>query len=154
MPANCFAEVAEWWLVNMGHIFKNLFHCYSMSWNWRIKEMDSDSFSAIKFILFFFFLSEARDGRIAVIAVAPFFVYSYVQTRLKDQYNGKWPLSLVYVLKPLITLIRAILEYFHLLRQIYYHRFGHRLGCEIKSLSSNNLINIDLFEKETHFSTK
>ena len=57
--------------------------------------MDSDSFSAIKFILFFFFffVRSSRDGRIAVIAVAPtgkvFFVYSYVQTRLKDQYNGK-----------------------------------------------------------------
>ena len=35
-------------------------------------------------------------------------VYSYVQTRLKGQYNGKWPFSLVYVLKPLITPIRAI----------------------------------------------
>ena len=49
--------------------------------------MDSDSFSAIKFIY------SSRDGRIAVIAVAPtgkvFFVYSYMQTRLKDQYNGK-----------------------------------------------------------------
>ena len=49
---------------------------------------------------------------IAVIAIAPTgkasFVYSYVQTRLKGQYNGKWPFSLVYVLKPLITLIRAI----------------------------------------------
>lgn len=55
--------------------------------------MDSDSFSAIKFILFFFFVRSSRDGRIAVIAVAPtgkvFFVYSYMQTRLKDQYNGK-----------------------------------------------------------------
>ena len=49
---------------------------------------------------------------IAVIAVAPTdrasFVYSYVQTRLKGQYNGKWPFSLVYVLKPLIIAIRAI----------------------------------------------
>ena len=39
---------------------------------------------------------------IAVIAVAPTgkasFVYSYVQMRLKGQYNGKWPFSLVYVL--------------------------------------------------------
>ena len=49
---------------------------------------------------------------IAVIAVAPTgkvsFVYSYVQPRLKGQYNGKWPFSLVYVLTPLITPIRAI----------------------------------------------
>jgi len=49
---------------------------------------------------------------IAVIEVAPTgkasFVYSYVQTRLRGQYNGKWPFSLVYVLKPLITAIRAI----------------------------------------------
>ena len=50
--------------------------------------------------------------KIAVIAVAPTgkasFVYSYIQTRLRGQYNGKWPFSLVYVLKPLITAIRAI----------------------------------------------
>jgi len=49
---------------------------------------------------------------IAVIAVAStgkaFLVYSYVQTRLMGQYNGKCPISLVYVLKPLITAIRAI----------------------------------------------
>ena len=49
---------------------------------------------------------------IAVIAVAPTgkasFVYSYEQTRLMGQYNRKCPLSLVYVLKPLITPIRAI----------------------------------------------
>ena len=49
---------------------------------------------------------------IAVIAVEPtgkaFFVYTYAKTRPMGQYNGKWPLSLVYVLKPLITGIRAI----------------------------------------------
>mgnify|MGYP006973386230 CR=1 FL=1 len=63
---------------------------------------------------------EVRNWRnrwaiIAVIAVAPTdrasFVYSYVQTRLKGQYNGKWPFSLVFVLKPLITPIRAILGF-------------------------------------------
>ena len=31
-----------------------------------------------------------------------------------DQYNGKWPLSLVYLLKPLITAIRAIKSCFSL----------------------------------------
>ena len=31
-----------------------------------------------------------------------------VQTRLMGHYNGKWPFSLVYVLKPLITAINAI----------------------------------------------
>ena len=36
------------------------------------------------------------------------FVYSYVQTRLRSQCNGKWLFGLVYVLKPLITVIRAI----------------------------------------------
>ena len=50
--------------------------------------------------------------RIAVIAVAPTgkasFVYNYVQTRLKAQYNGKRSFSLVYVLKLLITAIRAV----------------------------------------------
>ena len=50
---------------------------------------------------------------IAVIAVASTlkasFVYSrYVQTKLMGQFNGKWSISLVYVLKPLITAIRAI----------------------------------------------
>ena len=49
---------------------------------------------------------------IAVIAVAPSgkvsFVCSYVQTRLRGQHNGKWPSSLVYVRRPLITAIRAI----------------------------------------------
>lgn len=63
MPAKCFAEVAEWWLVNVGHIFKNLFHCYSASWNWRIKEMDSDSFSAIKFVVIVVFFFFARISR-------------------------------------------------------------------------------------------
>ena len=49
---------------------------------------------------------------IAVFAVAPTgkapFVYSYVQTRLMGQYNGKRPISLDYMLKLLITAIRAI----------------------------------------------
>ena len=49
---------------------------------------------------------------IAFMEVAPMgkapFVYSYVQTRLMGQYNGKSPFSLVHVLKPLITAIRAI----------------------------------------------
>ena len=49
---------------------------------------------------------------IAVIAAAPTgkasLVYSNVQTRPKGQYNGKWPFSLVHVLKPLITPLRAI----------------------------------------------
>ena len=35
-----------------------------------------------------------------------------IQTRLKGQYNGKWPFSLVYMLKPLITPIRAIGRHF------------------------------------------
>ena len=51
--------------------------------------------------------------KIAVNAVAPTgkasFLYSYVKTRLRGQYNGKWPFSLVYMLKPLITATRAII---------------------------------------------
>ena len=51
-------------------------------------------------------------NEIAVIAVAPTgkasFVYSYVQTKLMGQANGKRPFSHVYVLKPLKTAIRAI----------------------------------------------
>ena len=49
---------------------------------------------------------------IAVITVEPAdktsFVYSCIQTRLRGQYNGKWPISLVCVSKPLITFITAI----------------------------------------------
>ena len=49
---------------------------------------------------------------LAVIAVAhrgkASFVCSYVQVRLKGQYNGKWALSLTYMLIRLITTIRAI----------------------------------------------
>ena len=49
---------------------------------------------------------------IAVITVEPAdktsFVYSCIQTRLRGQYNGKWPISLVCVSKPLITVITAI----------------------------------------------
>ena len=60
----------------------------------------------------FFSRALSKFQVIAVIAVTPTgkasFVYSYVQTRLKGQYNGKWPFSLVSVLKPLITPIRAI----------------------------------------------
>ena len=52
---------------------------------------------------------------ITVVEVAPAgkasFVYSYVQTRLTGQYNGKWPFSLVYVLKPQITAISGILQH-------------------------------------------
>ena len=36
------------------------------------------------------------------------FVYSYMQTRFMGWYNGKWFISLVFVLKPLIPAVRAI----------------------------------------------
>ena len=39
-----------------------------------------------------------------------YFVYSYVQRRLMGQYNGKRPISLIYMLKPLVTAIRANLH--------------------------------------------
>ena len=46
------------------------------------------------------------------VSVAPTgkasFVYSCVQTRLRAQCNGKWLFGLVFVLKPPITVIRAI----------------------------------------------
>ena len=49
---------------------------------------------------------------IAVITVEPAgkvsFVLGCIQTRLMGQYNGKWPISLVYMSKPLITVITAI----------------------------------------------
>ena len=49
---------------------------------------------------------------IAVITVEPAgkasFVLGRIQTRLMGQYNGKWPISLVYMSKPLITVIAAI----------------------------------------------
>ena len=55
------------------------------------------------------------DEPIAVITVEPAhktsLVYSCMQTRLKAQYNGKWPINLVCVSKPLITVITAIVFY-------------------------------------------
>ena len=51
---------------------------------------------------------------IAVITVEPAgntsFVYTCMQTRLKGQYNGKWPIRLVCVSKLLITVITAIFQ--------------------------------------------
>ena len=48
----------------------------------------------------------------AVITVEPadkiYFVYNCMQTRLRGQYNGKWPISLVCVSRPLVTVIAAI----------------------------------------------
>ena len=38
----------------------------------------------------------------------PSFLYNCMQTRLMDQYKGKWPISLVCVSKPMITEITAI----------------------------------------------
>ena len=49
---------------------------------------------------------------IAVIAVEPAdkisFVYNCMQPRLRGQYNGKWPITLVCVSRPLVTVITAI----------------------------------------------
>jgi len=49
---------------------------------------------------------------IAVITVEPAdkisFVYNCMHTRLRGQYNGKWSISLVYVSRPLVTVITAI----------------------------------------------
>ena len=54
----------------------------------------------------------ASTVSIAVITVEPAdktsFVYSCIQTRLRGQYIWKWPVSLVCVSKPLITVITAI----------------------------------------------
>ena len=51
---------------------------------------------------------------IAVITVEPAdkisFVYNCMQTRLRGQYNGKWPISFVCVSRPLVTVITAIEE--------------------------------------------
>ena len=38
------------------------------------------------------------------------FVHHCMQTRLRAQYNGKWPISLVCVSRPLVTVITAIEE--------------------------------------------
>ena len=55
-----------------------------------------------------------RVSAIAVITVEPAdkisFVYNCMQTRLRGQYNGKWPISLVCVLTPLVTAITAITQ--------------------------------------------
>ena len=51
---------------------------------------------------------------IAVITVEPAdkisCVYNCMHTRLRGQYNGKWPIRLVYVSRPLVTVITAILR--------------------------------------------
>ena len=58
--------------------------------------------------------SVAQDAKaiMALIAIEPAvkapFVWNSRQTSLMGQYNTKWPISLVYVLKPLINVIRAI----------------------------------------------
>ena len=53
-----------------------------------------------------------EEGEIAVITVEPAdkssFVYNCMQTRLRGQYNGKWPISLACVSRPLVTVITAI----------------------------------------------
>ena len=83
-----------------------LFHSPITGCMWRGKGSLDYSCSSYRDQYFYWSLWPA-----AVIAVAPTskasFVYSYVQTRLKGQYNGKWPFGLVYVLKPLINAIRA-----------------------------------------------
>ena len=52
------------------------------------------------------------NDKIAVITVEPAdkisFVYNCMQTRLRGQYNGKWPISFVCVSRPLVTVITAI----------------------------------------------
>ena len=51
---------------------------------------------------------------VAVITVEPAdklsFVYNFMQTRLMRQYNGKLPISLVLVSRPLVTVITAVQE--------------------------------------------
>ena len=51
---------------------------------------------------------------IAVITVEPTekipFVYNCMQRRLRGQYNGKWPITLVCVSRPLVTVITAIIR--------------------------------------------
>ena len=73
------------------------------------------------------FQSCNRRSTIAVITVEPAdkisFVYNWMQTRLRGQYNGKWPISLVCVSRPLVTVITAIdircSPQQHFLKQLY-----------------------------------
>ena len=62
----------------------------------------------------------AQQNLIAVITVEPAgkapFVLGCIQTRLVGQYNGKWPISLVYMSKPLVTVITAISASFNIHR--------------------------------------
>ena len=75
--------------------------------------------------------------KIDLNAVAPtgkaFFVYSYEQTRLRGQYIGKWPFSLVYVLKPPINAIN--IDYY-MLRAWY--RFYSRVFKTISRTSESS----------------
>ena len=64
------------------------------------------------YALFFLLFGRSPSLPIAVITVEPAdkisFVYNFMQTRLRGQYNGKWPISLVCVSRPLVTVIAAI----------------------------------------------
>ena len=80
------------------------------------------------------------QSTIVVIAVAPTgkasFVYSYMQMRLMGQYNGKWPFSLIYALKPLITVIRAISANLHILLLLKMCKCPRQLHCKIQAAQS------------------
>ena len=54
-----------------------------------------------------YYIKQLVKGQIAVITVEPAdkisFVYNCIQTRRRGQYNGKWPISLAGVSRPLVT---------------------------------------------------
>lgn len=131
--------------------------------------MDSDSFSAIKFIYFFFFCQKLKRWENSCYRSCTHGKSLLCLQLHADEAKGsiQWKMTL----QPRLcvkTTDNSDKSYSRVLPPpkanplsqiggrslLKLQRFGHRLGCEIKSLSSNNLINIDLFEKETHFSTK
>ena len=70
--------------------------CY-YSWLYTQKR----SFYVVSTSAFIFFITVEPASK-------AIFVLGCIQTRLMGQYNGKWPISLVYKSKPLITVIAAI----------------------------------------------
>ena len=97
--ANMTAESLNFWLIKFVPLilWKSKF---TVTCDWLVETVETTLIMHLPFV------------SIAVITVEPedkiSFVYNRMQTRLRGQYNGKWPISLVCVSKPLVTVITAI----------------------------------------------
>ena len=93
-------------------VFKDLWQCWNI---WQQRPIITEKRKQTKRVIYIS-RTVPKSVRIAVITVEPpgksSFVLGCIQTRLMGQYNGKWPISLVYMSKPLITVITAIFSLF------------------------------------------